>query len=56
MGGVKFQWVWLILAIVAITALAHSSEKWGKWIFAIAIISALGLASDKILGATGAKI
>lgn len=56
MNGVQFKWVWLILAIVAVAGLAHASPRWGKWIFAIAIISALAVASDKIAGAAGAKV
>lgn len=46
----------MILAIVAVAGLAHASPRWGKWIFAIAIISALAVASDKIAGAAGAKV
>jgi hypothetical protein len=56
MDGVSFKWVWLLVAIIAIAGLAHASPKWGKWIFAIAIISALAVASERIAGAAGAKI
>jgi hypothetical protein len=49
MGGLSFNWLWLIVAVVAITAFAQQNPKWGKWIFAIVIVSALLLASNKIL-------
>jgi hypothetical protein len=44
----KFDWFWLIIAIIAVTAFAVTEPKYGKWLFAIVILGALVLASNKI--------
>jgi len=49
MKGKKFDWLYLIVAVVAMTAFASANERWGKWIFGLVIVSALLLASDTML-------
>ncbi len=44
----KFDWVWLIVGIVALTAFAAGNPRYGKWFFAIVIFGALVLATNKI--------
>lgn len=53
LNGIKFNWFFLLVAIVAIAVMASSSPRWGKWIFAIAVFAALGVASKKLEGALG---
>lgn len=48
----KFDWVWLIIGIVAITAFAATNPKYGKWFFAIVVLGALLLATDRIAKTT----
>lgn len=45
----KFNWVWLIVGIVALTAFAAGNPKYGRWFFAIVILGALLMASEKIM-------
>jgi hypothetical protein len=51
----KFNWVWLIIGIIGITAFASGSPKYGKWIFAIVLLGALLLATDKITNNLGVQ-
>jgi hypothetical protein len=52
----KFNWLYLIVAIVAITAFAASSPAWGKWLFGLAILSALLLASNRIVNSVAPNV
>jgi len=54
--GRKFNWIWLVVAVIAITAFASENPKQGKWIFAIVVISALLLASNSILNSVGGSV
>ena len=56
MTGVKLNWIWLFVAIVALTAFASNNPKYGKWIFGIVVISALLLASNQILNTVGGSV
>lgn len=46
----KFDWIWLIVGIVALTGFAANNPKYGKWFFAIVMLGALLIATDKISG------
>lgn len=54
--GRRFNWVWLVIAIVAVTAFASENPRMGKWIFGIVVISALLLASNQILNSVGGSV
>lgn len=54
--GRKFNWIWLVIAIVAVAAFASENPRMGKWIFAIVVISALLLASNQILNSVGGSV
>lgn len=49
----KFNWVWLIVGIIALTAFAAQSPRYGKWMFAIILLGALLLATDRITNSLG---
>lgn len=51
----KFDWVWLIVGVVGLTAFAAGNPKYGKWFFAIVMLGALLLATDKITNSLEVK-
>lgn len=46
----KFNWIWLIVGVVSLTAFAAGNPRYGKWLFAIVVLGALLLATDKLTG------
>ncbi len=51
----KFDWVWLIVGIVALTGFAAGNPRYGKWFLAIVVLGALLLATDKITNSLEVK-
>lgn len=46
----KFDWKWLVAAIIIFAAFASSNRGYGKWVFALVMIGVLLAFGDKFKG------